>query len=129
MIPTRRLASEFLSCGRLRSWKRMLTKERPHQTGSIDAVRGATDEPFGERRAAGPGMASSVDGVKDDVCVVSAVRVCPTSDISRYHRIDWVHSAPVSSCPIRRPYRHARKGSRGYPRGATIVRHLGSAVP
>ena len=135
-MPATRTGGNTRICGRsgegrrrLFPHKRVLTKERPHQARSIDATGGATDEPFRQRRATRPGVASSLDGVKHHGRIVSAVRICATSNIARHRRFDWVASAPISSRPTRRPLRGTRKRSGGYPRGTTVVRNLGIGCP
>src|SRR2546430_3083528 len=48
----------------LRFSKPMRTKERPHQARCVDTVAGAPDEPFRQRLAAGPGVASSLNRIE-----------------------------------------------------------------
>src|SRR3989442_14021739 len=103
--------------------KPMLTKERPHQTRRVDALAGGPDEPFGQRLATGPGMASSFNGIEHHRRVVSAVRVFEARDVRRDHGIDRVRSAPVSSSPIRRKGTDALKSLGGNPRKAPLIRN------
>src|SRR5437773_1336435 len=102
----------------------MRAKERPHHAGGVDAVRGAADSPFGERAAAGPGVASGFDRVENDCGVVRTVRVFAADDIDRNPRIDWSRSAAVSSRPFRGPGGDGGKWSRHYPRHSSPVRNL-----
>src|SRR5437899_12959188 len=77
--------------------KPMRTKERPHQARCVDTVAGAPDEPFRQRLATGPGVASSFNGVEHHRRVVSALRVFESGDGRRYHRIDGIRSAAIPS--------------------------------
>ena len=115
-------ASSVLRRRGLRLSKWMPPKESPHLTRGMDAVARGTSEPFRQRRAARPGMASSNDGVEHDGGVVSTVRVFEAGDISSDHRFDGVRCAPVSSSPIRRPCRNVRKPVGGHPRQTAAIR-------
>src|ERR1051326_5482707 len=44
--------------------KPVLAKEGPHEPGGVDAVARGPDEPFRQRLATGPGVASSLDGIE-----------------------------------------------------------------
>src|SRR4029077_5651049 len=62
-------------------WKPMLTKKCPHQTRCVDAPASGSDDPFQNRLAARPGVASSLDGIEHHGRVFSTVRVVETRDI------------------------------------------------
>src|SRR2546422_3729997 len=100
----------------------MRTKERPHQPRCVDTVAGAPDEPFRQRLATGPGVASSFNGIEHHRRVVSALRVFEASDVRGDHGIDRVRSAPVSSGPTRRKGTDALKSLGGDPREPSLVR-------
>src|SRR3989475_10997059 len=106
----------------LRLSKPMRTKERPHQARCVDTVAGAPDDPSRQRRAPGPRVASSFNGIEHHRRVVSALRVFEARDVGRDHRIDRIRSAPVSSGPTRRKGTDALKSLRGNPREPTLVR-------
>src|SRR3989475_9932173 len=106
----------------LRLSKPMRTKERPHQARCVDTVAGAPDEPFRQRLATGPGVASSFNGIEHHRRVVSALRVFEARDVRGDHRIDRIRSAPVSSGPTRRKGTDALKSLRGNPREPSLVR-------
>src|SRR5713101_8970367 len=87
----------------------MLTKERPHLTRGVDAVACRPDDPFRQRLAARPGVASSLDRIEHHGRTFSTVRVFEADDIRSDSGFDGVRSAPVSSRPIRRPIPNGRK--------------------
>src|SRR5882762_4605493 len=98
----------------------MRTKERPHQARCVDTVAGAPNEPFRQRLATGPGVASSVNGIEHHRRVVSALRVFEARDVRCDHGIDRVRAAPVSSGPTRRKGTDALKLLAGDPRKASL---------
>src|SRR3989454_11914618 len=55
-------ATSLVQRSGLRLSKPMRTKERPHQARCVDTVAGVPDEPFRQRLATGPGVASSLNG-------------------------------------------------------------------
>src|ERR1041385_346969 len=93
--------------------KPVLAKEGPHEPGGVDAVARGPDEPFRQRPAAGPGVASSLDGIEHHGRAVGALRVFETPDVRRDHGVDRVGSAPVSSSPARRKGTDALKARGG----------------
>src|ERR1051326_5418810 len=101
--------------------KPVLAKEGPHEPGGVDAVARGPDEPFRQRLATGPGVASSLDGIEHHRRVVGALRVVAAGDVRRDHGVDRVRSAPVPSGPTRRKGTHALKPRGGHPREPSLV--------
>ena len=107
----------------------MRAKERQRLTACIDAAAGRSDEPLRKRPAAGPGMPSASDGVEHHGRVVSTMRVFAAGDIRGHRRFEGSGCAPVSTSPIRRPCRDARKRIGGNPRPTAVVRSHGISGP
>src|SRR5580658_5799348 len=107
---------------RLLPLKLMLTKERPHLPGRVDAVAIPPEHPFRrDTLAAGPLMAFSLDGVQHHARIVSAVRVLQARHISSDRRFDGIRSALVSPRPIRHKARNTWKCAAGELRPAAVV--------
>ena len=104
----------------------MLSEEEPHQSCCIDAVGCGSGEPFRQRHATRPRVASADDGVQDDGRIVRAVRVLRPRDVTGHRRFDGFRCTAIPPRPIRCPGRDVRKPVRRHPRETAAAR--GNAV-
>ena len=100
----------------------MLSKERPHLPGRVDASAIPPEHPFRcDPLAAGPLMAFSFDCVQHHARIVSTVGVLQARHIGSDRRCDGIRSAPVSPRPIRHKARNTRKCAAGELRPTAVV--------
>ena len=83
---------------------------------------GRPAQPFGQRRAAGPVVASAVDRIEHHRRIVRASRVGAPRDVRRHGGVDRLRRAAVASRPVGRPHGDVRKRPGGRSRSAAGVR-------
>lgn len=87
----------------------MLGEEVPHHSGGVDVIGGVPGDPFRQVFATRPDVASTLDGIENDVRIVSAICVSKTADAGSDSSFDRISLAVVSLRHMRLPLQNIRK--------------------